>query len=380
MRPLLLELTAAHLLTEHAPGRFTFHDLLRAYAAETAAEEETDQDLTAALHRLLDHYLRTAHRCSELIKPGQNAIPCPEPQDGVAPDRIDDTIQALAWFGTEENVVLATVGHAARLGLDHHVAHLAWSVHTYLILMSPAERVLALARTAVAATARLGDPRMHAHALHALASACTRAGLPDEAHDTYRRSLRLFTELGDVKGQSVTHLELTRLHDQQGRHQEALQHARRCLALSRQDGATPFEEAGALNAVGWVLIRLGRPRAGLAYSRRSLNLQTNVVGQSFVRYTIGWAHHLLGEYRAAIDSYRRSLGLGDGQSWHGRDHDALVLERLGDALHAVGDLEAARASWQAALDCLYDSRTEARAALAAKLSGGSAHGKGRRSP
>ncbi|MFF0329683.1 BTAD domain-containing putative transcriptional regulator [Nonomuraea angiospora] len=378
--PPLQELTAAHLLTEHVPGRFTFHDLIRAYAAETAAEEEADHDVTAALHRLLDHYLRTAHRCSELIKPGQNAIPFPEPRDGVTPDPVDDTVQALAWFGAEEEAVLAAVEHAARLGLDHHVAHLAWSAHTYLILMRPAERVLALARTAVRATERLGDARMHAHALHALASACTRAGLPGEAHDAYRRALSLFTELGDVKGQSVAHLELTRLHDRQGRYQEALRHARRCLVLSRQEGATPFEEAGALNAVGWVLIRLGEPRAGLAYSRRSLKLQTNVVGQSFVLYTIGWAHHLLGEHRAAIDNYRRSLALGDGQSWHGRDHDALVLERLGDAWHAAGDLDAARSSWRAALERLYDSRTEARAALAAKIGDASAHGQGRRSP
>jgi hypothetical protein len=28
--------TAAHLLTEHVPGRYSFHDLLRDYAAEQA--------------------------------------------------------------------------------------------------------------------------------------------------------------------------------------------------------------------------------------------------------------------------------------------------------------------------------------------------------
>ena len=33
-RRLLAELARAHLLTEHAPGRYAFHDLLRAYAAE----------------------------------------------------------------------------------------------------------------------------------------------------------------------------------------------------------------------------------------------------------------------------------------------------------------------------------------------------------
>ncbi|MEU6713784.1 BTAD domain-containing putative transcriptional regulator [Nonomuraea sp. NPDC046802] len=372
IRPLLAELTAAHLLAEHVPGRYLFHDLVRAYAAETAAEEDTEPELTAALHRFMDHYLRTAHRCSELMKPGQNVIPPPEPREGVTPDRIGDTTQALAWFSAEENVILAAVEHAARLGLHHHVAHLAWSVHTYLILLRPAESALAVARTAVRATATLRDASMHAHALHALASAATRGELPGQAHQNYQDALRLFTELGHVQGQAVVHLELTRLHDRQGRYPEALHHARRSLELSRQDGAGVFEEAGALNAVGWVLIRLGDHRAGLAHSRRSLALHTrigNVIGQSFNLYTIGWAHHALGEHRAAIDNYRRSLALGDGQGWHGRDHDALVLERLGDALDAVGEHEAARASWRAALERLYDSRTAARAAITAKLGG-----------
>ncbi|GAA2213864.1 BTAD domain-containing putative transcriptional regulator [Nonomuraea monospora] len=370
VRPLLAELTAAHLLTEHVRGRYFFHDLVRAYAAGTAAEQDTDADRRAALLRFLDHYLRTARRCSELMKPGQNVLPPPEPRAGVSPDRVGDTVAASAWFSAEESVVLAAVEHAAQLGLDHHVAHLAWSAHTYLILLRPAQSALALARIAVRATVRLGDASMHAHALHALASACTRADLPGQAHANYQEALRLFTELGDVRSQAVTHLELTRLYDKQGRFPEALHHARRSLELSRQDGAGLFEQSGALNAVGWVLIRLGEPRAALAYSRRSLALHTgigSVIGQSFNLYTMGWAYQSLGEHRAAIDSYRRSLAVGGGRGWHGRDHDALVLERLGDALDATGDRAAARASWRAALERLYASRTEARAALAAKL-------------
>jgi hypothetical protein len=38
---LLTELARAHLLTEHRPGRYSFHDLLRAYAAELAGDHET---------------------------------------------------------------------------------------------------------------------------------------------------------------------------------------------------------------------------------------------------------------------------------------------------------------------------------------------------
>jgi DNA-binding SARP family transcriptional activator len=56
---LLAELTRAHLLAEHAPGRYGFHDLLRAYATELARTHDSQNVLSAAAHRVLDHYLHT---------------------------------------------------------------------------------------------------------------------------------------------------------------------------------------------------------------------------------------------------------------------------------------------------------------------------------
>src|SRR6266705_3326377 len=67
-RRLLAELTRAHLLAEHSPGRYTFHDLLRAYAAELARAHDSDQRRDAAIRRLLGHYLHTAHRAATLME------------------------------------------------------------------------------------------------------------------------------------------------------------------------------------------------------------------------------------------------------------------------------------------------------------------------
>lgn len=53
-RPLLAELTRAHLLEQPAAGRFILHDLLRAYATELASADPA-ADREAALTRLLDH-------------------------------------------------------------------------------------------------------------------------------------------------------------------------------------------------------------------------------------------------------------------------------------------------------------------------------------
>ena len=45
-------ITAAHLVDEHQPGRYTFHDLLRLYAGERAELEESTADLALAVERL----------------------------------------------------------------------------------------------------------------------------------------------------------------------------------------------------------------------------------------------------------------------------------------------------------------------------------------
>ena len=61
-RRLLRELARAHLTAEHVPGRYAFHDLLRAYAADQAHHAGSQAGRDAAIGGVLDHYLHTAAR------------------------------------------------------------------------------------------------------------------------------------------------------------------------------------------------------------------------------------------------------------------------------------------------------------------------------
>ncbi|MFJ7046585.1 BTAD domain-containing putative transcriptional regulator [Streptomyces sp. NPDC101112] len=54
-RLLLDELADAHLVTEHAPGRYVQHALLRLFAAELTATYDSPTERRAALHRLRTH-------------------------------------------------------------------------------------------------------------------------------------------------------------------------------------------------------------------------------------------------------------------------------------------------------------------------------------
>jgi hypothetical protein len=66
---LLEVLAGAHLVDEVAVGRYRFHDLLRAYAAECAVADESPADRTAAIRRVLTWYLH----CSGCVQRSLNA-------------------------------------------------------------------------------------------------------------------------------------------------------------------------------------------------------------------------------------------------------------------------------------------------------------------
>ena len=66
--------------------------------------------------------------------------------------------------------------------------------------------------------------------------------------------------------------------------------------------------------------------------------------------SLGYAHHHLGQHRQAITCYQRALDLSRRSSY--RIDVAEILDHLGDAQQAAGDNEAAHQSWSQALDIL----------------------------
>ena len=124
-RTALNELTSAHLLTEHTPGRYTFHDLLRAYATEQTHSHDTDEQRSQALHRALDHYIHTVRRADRLLNSPGDQAPLAVPEPGVTPETPADGQQAWNWFTAEHQVLLAAIAQAAAHGLDTRIYQLA---------------------------------------------------------------------------------------------------------------------------------------------------------------------------------------------------------------------------------------------------------------
>jgi hypothetical protein len=100
-RAILTELTRAHLLTEHRPGRYASHDLLLAYAAELVQVGDSDQARDAAVRRLVDHYLHTARAALVAIQPYDELITLAPAQPGIVVSAPTTEPDGLRWFADE---------------------------------------------------------------------------------------------------------------------------------------------------------------------------------------------------------------------------------------------------------------------------------------
>jgi tetratricopeptide (TPR) repeat protein len=346
---LLTELTRANLLTEHANGRYAFHDLLRAYAASLFDEVDPPADRRAATHRMLDHYLHTAHAADLVLHPHFSEISLPPPSAGVTPERPLARSDATAWFTAEAAVLLAVVPLAAQSGFEGHAWRLAWTMEGFLSRHGHWPDWLCTERVGLAAAARIGDEAGQGHVLRGLGLVCSRLGRHDEADEHLRRALDLFLACGDDTGQAHTQLNLGQVTERRGRHREALDHSRRALVLFRRGGCRAGH-AYTLNAVGWGEALLGNHHRALELCAEALRLLQevdDVQGQADTWDSLGYADHHLGNHRRAIACFENALGLFKQVA--DRYAEASTYANIGGSYRAVGELVATHAAWYRAL-------------------------------
>ena len=248
---MLHELSRAHLLQQHVPGRYRMHDLVRLYAAERA--EEHPQRARQAALRLADHYLHTAHAADRMVwsnRPNRDQRTLDLPQSGVVPELLPDADRAMRWFTAESAVLMAAIDWAARNGFDTHAWLLAATIVDFLDRQGRWYDWVAAQHIAVAAAERLCDRSALAGAHRLLGSGYLKLGEYAETGLHSRRALDLFAGLGDHLGQAFTSRALGWLCERQGDVAAAFQHDLRALDLFRTVGHQSGI-AATLNSVGW---------------------------------------------------------------------------------------------------------------------------------
>jgi tetratricopeptide (TPR) repeat protein len=349
-RRLLRDLTREHLVTEHAPGRFVLHDLLRAYAAERARADESAGDRRAATGRLLDHYLHTARAAAFHLTKVRQQITLPPRDPAATPEQIADIQQALAWFDAEHQVLAAAIALAAESGFEAHSWQLLWAMSNFFDHRGHWDTTLQ--RTALAAATRRGDVAGQAVTLRLLARAFTRLGEYDQAVAHLTEAIGRFRQLGDGPGEARAHQNACVVSERQGRYTDALGHADRAFALCGAAGDLPGQ-ASALADRGWYHALLGRHDQARAICEQAL-IKFRELGESYGQArsldSLGFIEHRLGNFAAAADCYSQAIGLL--HELGSRFYEAEAITHLGDTCEAAGDQQQAETAWRQALDIL----------------------------
>jgi DNA-binding SARP family transcriptional activator/tetratricopeptide (TPR) repeat protein len=349
---LITELADAHLIGEPVPGRYAFHDLLRAYAADLAQGMDSEAERREATHRVLDHYLHSAHAGMRVLNPAQPPVPVAAPRPGVTPVPIADAGDALAWFAAERHVLLAAVAQASEAGFDSHAWQLPWTLTLYFDRQGYWHDLVATQQTAIAAARRTGDLTGQANGYRNLGRARLRLGGATEAHAYFCQAVDLHRQRGDRCSEARVHIDIAAAAEQLGRLGEGLGRAQRALALFQAEG----DRAGlasALNAVGWFHTQLGDHKRALSCCARALSLvrgHGDTCGEAATWDSLGYAYHHLGRNAEAISCFRTAVRIYEGLRIG--YYQAIVQIHLGDACLAAGERGASRQAWREALDIL----------------------------
>lgn len=178
-RRLVRRLTRAHLLEEHASGRYRLHDLLRDYARLRALAEDTDEQRRAALEGVYTWYYQGKEAAEALLRTHRREPPRPELSPGVPQPPMPDERTAAAWLQQECHNIVAAARQAAQ-----RADTTGWSWHLVLGLGVPIARrgflgeALTLLGSTVDATRAAGDRHALAHALTEFGAVQTLAGTP----------------------------------------------------------------------------------------------------------------------------------------------------------------------------------------------------------
>ncbi len=343
------------------PGRYRYHDLLRAFARRRPAEAggsssaaggtaESGEAL-AARDRLLDHLLATACAAFQHAVPGDPAAGAlgPARSRGVALAGWD---AAREWTAAERTGAVALAaqvaadagagradgvapadgvqGTALRAAIDLLIAL------TPFVLTPPSRQLAATADALAEAAVAHGDVRAagRAHFLRGnVALAATRL---DAAEAAARQAVEAARTAGDtvILRQALNDLGL--ICQFLSRFDEAVDHYDEALLLANELGHRSGALVTTVNAA-LARVRSGRAEEAVAICHEvlaELRTRQDDPGRAYTLYVLGLALHGLGRHEEAVTWFRECLTVATEAGL--RDRAAHARYRMADSLRSLG--------------------------------------------
>ncbi|MGW5740802.1 BTAD domain-containing putative transcriptional regulator [Amycolatopsis sp. NPDC003861] len=329
--------------------RYGFHDIIRVFAKERLAEQETPDVRAEALHRMLGGWLAFVDQAHRKVYGGEftvlrgNARRWPLPGDVV----LDDP---LLWLEMERINLCRAVGQAADAGLHELCWELAVRSVTLFEAHSYFDEWQQTHDRALEAVRRAGNRRGEAALTCSLGSLHLTRHRLGRARSVLQPALRLFSELGDDHGLALTRRNLALVDYNQGDRERSADEYRLALEGFRRVGDL-VGEAHVLSQVARIELDAGGYGHAIEELNRALAICREVGGQRVetqVLYWLGEAMFRQRRYEQAelltgvvLDMVRRN---GDAV---GESH---ALHTLGLIKGRAGDREQAEKLLRAAID------------------------------
>ena len=305
-------LERAHLLQPARPGRYLMHDLIRTYARELAAAQDSADEPSTAVACLVGYYLGAAAAAMDALYPAERhrrpAITTSAP--AIPPIRGDPSA-ARAWADQERAALVAITRTAMDHRLYPQVSWLSAIMFRYLDAggyYQEATEIHDCARQAAAAT---GDAAAEADALISLGLAETWQGRYREATGHLNSALLVCERTGDLRGQSRALHNLGLGSIQRGHYEEAASYYTRALALYGRQG-DHTGETRALGNLALIDTRQGRYEQAIGRYQQALELSRQIGdgnGEAHQLGGIASIHRRLGRYGEAAATYDQALAL-----------------------------------------------------------------------
>jgi DNA-binding SARP family transcriptional activator/tetratricopeptide (TPR) repeat protein len=356
---LLEALVNASLLEGVSAGRYRFHDLLRAYAAEMA-QQESAESRHSAICRVGGWYLYASHQAMTSLRVYAPPVDIESAARSEPALDLPDGASAMAWYDLERANIRDLAQLARTERLDQLVPLLALCMQPYYMASGRWEDAVALNDLAQAAAHDLGDLTVQARLLNNLSTPYVHLGRADLAVEASRQALELHTSLGNVGKQAHCMVCIADAFKALDRMDEAFDWYQRAVALYQQVDA-PIELAFTVNNLAYSYILAGRYEDAVATALEAVELargQSTSIAASALD-TLGTAYLRAGKTDQAIHALREAVeAYADSDD---RYLSADALDHYGDALASASRTQEALAIWRRAVE-LFDGVDDERAA------------------
>ncbi|QFZ19236.1 AfsR/SARP family transcriptional regulator [Saccharothrix syringae] len=364
-RSVLRELEQASLVGRDARGRYRMHDLVRRYAGEAARRDLPEADRDAALRRVIDFYVQTAHTGHRLLDPHATPVKMDPPVPGCRPLPLEDDPAAMEWFQAEHGCLLAAQHAAAAIDWSPPVWRLALVMTSFHVRRGHLNDNLRLWQEALVAADRAADPATRVLVLRNIGFAYAKLTRHDEAMAHLERAIALARESGDSFLLAHTHIALAWAWELDDEWARALEHSLKALEVLRTMEGSSAREAVALNMAGWYSAKMEQYDHAQEYCEAALVLHRRNEDRNGIAATLdslAYIAHRTGRSAQSLAMYQEALGIfRDLEHTYGAVES---LEGMGHPLAALGRPEEARAAWLEAID-MY--RAQQRDHLAARV-------------